>query len=82
MRRIKNGNLRRMAAIIETNVIQIGFNSNLIYHEIFNKYFLRIELAFGNKTESLFHNFNVAYYGDTSVGIWCKEPTFTKSVKN
>ncbi|KAM3135749.1 hypothetical protein pb186bvf_012146 [Paramecium bursaria] len=82
MRRIKNGNLRRMAAIIETNVIQIGFNSNLIYHEIFNKYFLRIELAFGNKTESLFHNFNVAYYGDTSVGIWCKDPTFTKSVKN
>lgn len=48
--RIKRANLKNRYSIFESHEIQIGFDSNLIYHEITNRYYLRIRLCFGNKT--------------------------------
>ncbi|CAD8158415.1 unnamed protein product [Paramecium octaurelia] len=72
--RIKRANLKSRYSIFESLEIQIGFDSNLIYHEITNRYYLRIRLCFGNKTQQILQNFQYQFEGDTCMGLWTQDP--------
>ncbi|CAK77197.1 unnamed protein product (macronuclear) [Paramecium tetraurelia] len=77
--RIKRANLRNRYSIFESREIQIGFDSNLVYHEITNRYYLRIRLCFGNKTSTILQNFQYSFEGDTCMGLWTQEPVHQNS---
>ncbi|CAD8058353.1 unnamed protein product [Paramecium primaurelia] len=77
--RVKRANLKKRCSIFESPEIQIGFHSNLVYHEITNRYYLRIRLCFGNKTQYILQNFQYQFEGDTCMGVWTQEPIHQKS---
>ncbi|CAD8067814.1 unnamed protein product [Paramecium primaurelia] len=79
LNRIKRANLRKRYSIFESPEIQIGFDSNLVYHEITNRYYLRIRLCFGNKTQQILQNFQISFEGDSCMGLWTQDPIHQQS---
>ncbi|CAK77833.1 unnamed protein product (macronuclear) [Paramecium tetraurelia] len=77
--RIKRANLKSRYSIFESLDIQIGFDSNLIYHEITNRFYLRIRLCVGNKTQQILQNVQYQFEGDTCMGLWTQEPIYQHS---
>lgn len=62
--------IKEKASVFESPQIQVGVLSKLIYHEMTNRYFLKLLVVVGNKTSEPMHNCELEYDGHYSMSMW------------
>lgn len=79
IRRLKVAVLKPRAAVFESPQIQVGTISKLLYHEMTSKYFLKLVVIVGNKTDEPMLKCKLSFEGDTGMSMWTKDIVVEKA---